>query len=241
VALIGWNPGFASADPRFAPIAAAARAFAAEADWPAVDRWNDRLEAAGLDVPVTFVPQRAPLRRKDGERAPYDREVAALGRVPSRERSWHDFLNMLVWAAFPQTKAAIHARQLEAAEAREGALGGNRGRERDALSMIDEGGALVVARPGLRESAQSALAARDAARFAAMRAAGDCVPLLIGHGILETLLHAPEDDLYCAALVVSARGEGPEGVDAAASERISDPNELANPRALGRLPVRWIG
>jgi hypothetical protein len=235
----GWNPGFASSDPRFASIAAAARAFEDEPDWPAVERWNALLARAGLDPGVAFVPQRGPLRRRGAERAPYDRQIAA-GRVPSRDRSWHDFLNMLVWASFPRTKAAIHARHVQAADLRERGIGGNRGPERDALAMLDEGGALVVARPGAREVVACALASREAGGFDAVVAAGDCVPRLVGHGIMETLLADPAADLFAAALVVEAPAGDPALVDAAAGERIARAREPWHPGALGRLPVRWI-
>lgn len=207
-----WDPRFADRDPRFAPIAAAARAFERDAEWPAVERWNERLDAAGLSVPVVFVPQRAPIRRRGGDRAPYDREVAGRGRVPSRERSWHDFFNMLAWAAFPRTKAAIHARQVEASEGEGTHSGANRGPERDALAMLDEGGVIVVVRPGAR----------------AMH--------LLGHAVYEHLVEARPENVLAAALEV----EG-DDVDAAAGARIADRGWTPSAAALGRIPVSWIG
>lgn len=68
--------------------------------------------------------------------------------MPTRARSWHDFLNALVWATFPQAKPALHQRQLRALVERlpPGActLPATRSREHDALALIDEGGVVVL-------------------------------------------------------------------------------------------------
>jgi hypothetical protein len=40
-----------------------------------------------------------------------DYEGAILhGRIPTRERSWHDVFNVLAFALYPNSKAALHAR-----------------------------------------------------------------------------------------------------------------------------------
>jgi hypothetical protein len=245
-----WNAGFAEVDPLLAPIAGAARAFASERDWPAVADWNARLAAVGWSSPVEFVTQLAPLRRRGVTRAPYDAEVSRRGRVPSRERCWHDFLNMLVWATFPRTKAAIHARQLEAADAREPvredarAAALNRGRERDALSMLDEGGVLVVVGADLRRDLESALADRDLVRVAQLHEAGRCEALVFGHALHEHLVAGHDRALFAAALVVplasSPRSAGREAIDAAASACVADPEQLRSPRTMARLPLEWL-
>ena len=224
-----WEPRFFEVDPRFAPIARAARAFAGEPDFPPVGRWNAALDAAGFWVPVTFVPQRAPLRRAGGERAPYDREVAREGRVPSREKSWHDFLNMLMWAAFPRTKKAIHDRQLEAADTRERPdEGNNRGPERDGLAMLDEGGVLVAVRARYEASLAGALAG-DAERFAALCTEGACTPFLIGHAIYERLVVADAHPLFAAALPFVVASTEAGVVDAAVGDRVAHPACICTP------------
>jgi len=230
-----FEPRFAETDRRLAPFARAAAAFAECVDWPPVETWSERLAAIGIELPVTFVVQAYPIRRRPGERAPYDRAIASEGRVPSRERSWHDFLNMLAWAAFPRTKAAIHARHLEAAEMREGDASGNRGRERDALAMIDEGGVLVAAADA--RLAREALAL-DGSQFAALRSRGAATPLLFGHALAEHLVRARSDaGIHAAVLVVAA---GPGDVDGAAAEAIADATTPWTPERLARAPLGWI-
>lgn len=72
--------------------------------------------------------------------ANYELRIHATGVVATRPGNRHDLLNALAWLAFPRTKAtlnALHAEHLP----RDGA---RRGRLRDALTLFDEGGALVA-------------------------------------------------------------------------------------------------
>lgn len=69
----------------------------------------------------------------------YEVQVFETGCVQTRPGNRHDLFNALCWLAFPKTKARINA--LHAAEIpREG---GRRGRLRDLLTLLDEGGAIV--------------------------------------------------------------------------------------------------
>ena len=69
------------------------------------------------------------------------------GCVQTRPDSLHDLFNALAWLAFPRTKARINA--MHAAEIpREQ---GRRGRLRDLLTILDEGGAVVCAPPPLAD------------------------------------------------------------------------------------------
>jgi hypothetical protein len=140
-----WNGRFFEADSRFWPLAAAARRFADHADWPA----PEELEAPGVRFVAATKPRRS-RRRLPRAATGYDTRVLA-GAVPTRPRSWHDFLNALVWATFPASKRALHARQARAIEASladgMGALPNARSREHDALALLDEGGVIVLESP----------------------------------------------------------------------------------------------
>src|SRR4051812_35399984 len=111
-----WDPAFAGSHPAFAPLRAAASRFASFAAWPPVEAWNAALAdlslATAAGAPLRFVAQ-PPKRRRTEPIDPatlYDVRIHDRGEVPSRERSWHDFLNMLCWATFPRAKAALNAR-----------------------------------------------------------------------------------------------------------------------------------
>jgi hypothetical protein len=71
----------------------------------------------------------------------YEKHIFDTGDVSTREKNWHDLFNALVWARFPRLKVAmnaVHFRQL--GSGREG----HRGMQRDALTLFDESGVIVV-------------------------------------------------------------------------------------------------
>jgi hypothetical protein len=140
-----WNGRFFEADQRFWPLVPAARRFADHADFPAADE----LRAPGVSFVSAGKPRR--VRRRPPPEAEYDARIVR-GEVPTRPRSWHDFLNALVWATFPASKRAIHALQAAAlSRARtpgDRTLPNARARDHDALALLDEGGVIVLAAPG---------------------------------------------------------------------------------------------
>ena len=88
---------------------------------------------------VRFVPPRA-----DG--LSYERRIWDSGEVETRPDNWHDYFNVLVWLAFPQTKIAVSAAHMRAMAA----PGERRGDVRDALTHFDECGIVVLsAKPEL--------------------------------------------------------------------------------------------
>ncbi len=145
---------FFERDPRFWPIARAARTFASAAGWPSPEDYGEAFGNGA--VPVRFVTT-PPRRKRAGPvdlDAMYDARIVR-GEVPTRACNWHDFLNALVWASFPRAKAMLHRRQhaLVKVWATPGAttLPNARTRAHDALALVDEGG-VVVLRAGSVES-----------------------------------------------------------------------------------------
>jgi Protein of unknown function (DUF3025) len=163
-----FDRNFAARSPLFWPIAGAAervfrrseeqprgvspQAASVEAEFPPVEWFNRVFDA---EPAVRFVLA-APRPRRRGRRkeaidpsALYDARITVDRLVPSRADSWHDLMNALVWGTFPRAKAALHARQHRAIEARiePGArtLPPSRTRELDALALLDEGGVVVPA------------------------------------------------------------------------------------------------
>ena len=129
--------------PGFWPIASAARLLCSLSDFPTVEEIDRALkDLAG----VSFTAQVAlsKRQRRRAPPAPYDLAIAR-GSVPTREGSWHDLMNALVWATFPIAKRAIHALQAQEIEsARAAGWTGRRTRKHDALAVLDEGGVLLV-------------------------------------------------------------------------------------------------
>jgi hypothetical protein len=142
---------FYERDALFWPLVPAASVFAHDRDWPPVERYALALAAVCV-APVRFEPATPtrPRRRSTAidPRRLYDARITHERCVPTRPRSWHDYLNALVWATFPRAKRALHERQLQALvthlspEAR--TLPPKRSREHDALALLDEGGVVVL-------------------------------------------------------------------------------------------------
>jgi hypothetical protein len=190
---------------------------------------------------------------------PYEQHIFETGQVPTREGQWHDLFNALVWCRWPRLKAALnaaHYRQLDGQDVGRGSgrrpgRGLGRGPGRDALTLLDESGALVIAR---NRVVLQALARRDwPAAFQLLRCAwqADARVLLCGHALLEKFL-APYKSMTAHALLLcldtaSLTGEGPIlQVDSALAGRVlagelcNAPADLA-PLPLAGVPGWWAG
>jgi hypothetical protein len=138
-------PRFHEKRPLFAPIAGAASRFDDCEEWPSLFAMNERLAPLRFVIDVKKTGRRARKRAATGPL--YDARIQHEGVIPTRERSWHDFFNACVWATFPNAKQALSARQLafkEAALAKHSRLPNARSRDEDRLTMLDEGGVLLV-------------------------------------------------------------------------------------------------
>jgi len=170
---------------------------------------------------VRFVPPAA-------ADAYYEIGVFESGRVQTRAENLHDLFNALAWLAYPKIKAQINA--LHAAEIpREH---GRRGRKRDLLTLLDEGGAIVQCSDSdLIELARSfrwkaLFWERRAQLLRSMRIR------VLGHATLEQALK-PWPGIACKALFVPADADP----DAAAAAWLAALPPQATPRALAPLPV----
>lgn len=77
--------------------------------------------------------------------AQYEPRCYLQGEVQMRENNWHDLLNALVWLTFPKTKATLNARHYHAlTHHAESPTNAGRGAVRDANTLLDESGVIVV-------------------------------------------------------------------------------------------------
>lgn len=221
-----WDPRCLERSALLGELRALAEPLLRGADWPSLEACGafveaERRQRAPELAPVRFAPSRARRRSQPIDIAElYDGRIALHGEVPCLGTSYHDLLNVLVWAAFPRTKRALHARQYRALEAwlppAAARLPNRRTREQDALALFDEGGSvLVVPRGGALEL--------QSARI-----------LLFGHAVMEHLCFETSG-LSSAALVVEVEPPLPEGrelldrVDRALAARLADARELSAP------------
>lgn len=190
-----------------------------------LERLNALAEEAALHTasgrPVRFVPP-----ERTG--AYYEVELFETGRVRSRPGNLHDLFNALAWLAFPRTKALINALHAEEIP-REG---GRRGRRRDLLTLLDEGGVIVSCDDAelvalMRSFQWKALFwERRAEVRRKMRLA------VLGHATLEQALE-PWPGIACKAIVVPSHAPADDAACAWLAALAAD----ASPREVPPLPV----
>jgi hypothetical protein len=134
--------------------------------------------SAAQAAPLRFVPQAA---LPDG--MAYEQFIFDTGCVPTRD-NLHDFFNGLVWLHLPLAKQRMNRLQAQGLAAR--GVGAVRGPLRDALTVLDENGALLDAPAPLWQ----ALVARDWRRlFVDLRPLWrEARLVLMGHALLEKLV-----------------------------------------------------
>ena len=131
-----------------------------------------------LSSPVRFVSQSS---LPSG--VAYEQFIFDTRQCPTRD-GLHDFFNALYWDQFPHTKARLN--QLQAEQISQLGSVTRRGAVRDALTVFDENGALLMAPPELWE----ALIAMDWQRlFVTLRPLWQQAQLIpFGHALLEKLV-----------------------------------------------------
>ena len=192
---------------------------------PTLQRLNALAEETGLRTesgrPVQFVPPRPGT-------AYYEIEVFESGCVPTRAGSAHDLFNALAWLAFPRTKARINAMHAEEIPRERG----RRGRKRDLLTLLDEGGVIVACSdPALMQLIRG-FRWKELFWDSRSRVLRSLRFAVLGHGVLEKGLQ-PWPGVTCKALPV---GPGPDA-DAAAAALLAALPANATPHDLPVVPV----
>jgi hypothetical protein len=129
----------------------------------------------------------------------YEAFIFRTGQVPTRD-NWHDLLNGLMWLSFPQAKRALNA--LQAAQIAQMVIeqqrGHVRGQVRDAATVFDENGAVLVTQS---RALIAAWQAHDWQRlFIELRSEWQHAQLwCFGHALMEKLL-TPYKAITCHAL-----------------------------------------
>lgn len=238
-----WDAAFLERSALLGDLRALAEPLLSGATWPSLEACSAFVEAErrarASELPaVRFAPPSTRSRSQPVDiRQLYDGRIALHGEVPCLGTSYHDLLNVLVWAAFPRAKRALHARQYRALEAWLPAhaerLPNRRTREQDALALFDEGGSLLVVPPARAAGLRAALASdRAADETLALESAARIV--LFGHAVMEHVCFESAA-LSSAALIVCLDPPLPEGralfdrVDRALAARLSNPRELTSP------------
>ena len=174
----------------------------------------------------------------------YEEHIFDTGEISTRENNWHDVFNALVWMRFPRIKSAINARHW--AEIRSGHTR-ERGLVRDALTLFDECGVIVV---GSHQPAVKALAERNWQQlFGEHRSAWqtDIRVFVPGHALLEKFLQpykaitAQVLVFRCEAAFLQQDDDAQAGqVDRLLAQQIGEARVLNASAELSPLPLMGI-
>jgi hypothetical protein len=143
---IAWNPDFAEHAAAFAPLRAAAHELHGPA-LPGCADFNRVLAARARPIvnaagqALRFVEQ---LARPAVFADQYEPRIFLRGEVQFAARDTHDVFNALAWLTFPRIKGALNGRHYRELERRCGGGAHNRSPARDALTLFDESGVIVV-------------------------------------------------------------------------------------------------
>lgn len=165
---------------------------------------------------------------------PYEAYIARTGQVPTRS-NLHDFFNALMFLQFPRAKARLNQLQSEAID-RHG-IQPARGAVRDAATLIDENGVLLVTRSvdlieAVRRHDWSTVFLRRRAAWNQ-----DGVARVFGHALLQKLVR-PYKSVTAHALHVPLAPDAPTAeVDDSLASMF---DEGLSPLLLMPLPVLGI-
>jgi len=186
-----WHTDFAQTSPLFAPIQPAIEQFASRKAWPTLDQLNTALASRPARAltrsghAVRFVPQDT---RAQTWTDKYEPRIFLRGDIQTREANWHDFFNAMVWMTFPRTKAALNALQYEQYLAVQQTQRQNRTAAQDALTIFDEGGAIVVSRDPLLFALLRRFAWKELLWTKRRHVERDMRFFLFGHALYEKVL-----------------------------------------------------
>ena len=219
--------------PWLKPFAGVGQAVSAHRDW----RRSLNEKAAAGDV-CNFKGKRLVFCEPDVTDEPYETGIARTARVPTRA-NLHDFFNALIFLHLPEAKARLN--QLQSVAIMRDGVGAVRGSVRDAATLIDENGALVVTE---RADIVKALRAHDWAslfkdRRAAWRTEVDVI--VFGHALLQKLVQPYKAITAHAFHVALPPGSPIQAIDhqmaATLDERLSSVDLMPLP-VLG-IPSWW--
>lgn len=181
-----------------------------------------------IGAPVRFVAQ---TELAQGEA--YESHIFRTRCCPTRA-NLHDFLNGLCWIRFPRSKTRLN--ELQAGEIARAGVSAARGPVRDAITILDENGALLDAPPEIWD----ALQAREWRRlFVDLRPLWTQARLVVfGHALLEKLATQPRKDLTAHVWCTPMPPGRPQEMDAALCESLSPERLAAKP--FTPLPVLGI-
>lgn len=172
----------------------------------------------------------------------YEHRIYTTGQVSTRPDNWHDLFNALVWMRFPRLKITMNSLHYHAISH---PSAGSRGPLRDALTLFDECGVIVLSN---QVEILNALAQRrwpDAFHNGTFH--DDVQIAICGHAMLEKYL-SPYKSMTAKALLIQAdanvmalsREEKLVFLDRVLAKQLKSGDILSRPACLAPLPLAGI-
>lgn len=217
-----------SVSPLFKPLWPVLSKFEHHEHLPSVAQLNQHLRIEGIH----FVSQ----CQKSADFADgYEPRIYLQGEVQTRDQSWHDFFNALVWQQFPQSKKIINQLQYQLQKQRYPDK--RRLQAENMLTLFDENGAVVISEnlqllELIRQQRWHELfwEQREAVRQ-------QLQVIIFGHGLYEKLLQ-PYIGITAKALLFNHQAF--KSFDALLEKFITDNNEGLEPKMLSPLPILGV-
>lgn len=144
-----WNPEFYKASPMYQLLQPWAEEYVEFKQWPGLDVYEQHLRKQNPAVMtlsgkvLTIVEQDV---KPNSFHEHYAPRIYTSGELQTRINNWHDFFQFLTWMMFPKSKAVINSIHIPMARERieSGNDTGRRSPLENAMSLFDEGGALIL-------------------------------------------------------------------------------------------------
>lgn len=223
--------------PAFAPYQDEIAALGLAHAFPDLAALNALAAQRGLvnarSLPLRFSASQKPLPARD-----YEQHILQTGCIPTRTNNWHDVMNALVWLRFPLFKAALNAAHGVAIASEHGT---QRGRRRDALTVLDESGVWVRATDTRLSAMLSQRRWRELFWENREAARTEMQWIVVGHALLEKMLKPyPAITGKCLLLHSPPMARDLTEPAGAQHQTIAGLNALAAPDQLAPLPLLGI-
>lgn len=142
-----WKPDFFETSLLFEPLGVISSSLKKLSHWPDLADFTDLIDSSSRNIvtrsgkSISFVYQK---KTRSTLVDQYEARIYLTGEVQTRMHNWHDLFNALVWITFPNTKAELNQLHYQALTQEWQARERQRGPLRDAATLFDESGVVVV-------------------------------------------------------------------------------------------------
>lgn len=142
-----WIPHFIDTTPIFEPLQIIKPFLNTYGSWPTIENLEQLKNTIAAPIltqsgkPISFTSEITPGKEFADL---YEPRIYLTGKIQTRTQNWHDFFNALVWIIFPRSKASLNHIHFQTMQRENGHTPSQRGPLRDAATLFDESGVVVL-------------------------------------------------------------------------------------------------